>query len=55
MGAEPSPPAKVIEAVDHFLAFFLSLLAAKDVSEPETAKPAKATTKQKTAKKERRG
>ena len=35
MGAEPSPQAKVIEAVDHFLAFFLSLLAAKDDSGPD--------------------
>ena len=55
MGAEPSPQAKVIEAVDHFLAFFLSLLAAKDASEPEIVKPAKAAAKQKTTKKERRG
>jgi hypothetical protein len=29
------PQAKVIEAVDHFLAFFLSLLARKDVAEPD--------------------
>jgi AcrR family transcriptional regulator len=30
MGAEPSPRAKVIEAIDHFLAFFFELIAAKD-------------------------
>jgi len=28
MGAQPSPRAKVIEAIDHYLAFFLSLIAA---------------------------
>ena len=55
MGAEPSPHAKVIEAVDHFLAFFLSLLAAKDVVGPDAAKPDRTATKQKTAKRERRG
>jgi hypothetical protein len=55
MGAEPSPHAKVIEAVDHFLAFFLSLLAAKDVAKPDSAKPAKTATRQKTTRRERRG
>ena len=40
MGAQPSPHAKVIEAVDHFLAFFLSLLGAKD------AEPTQSRTRQ---------
>jgi AcrR family transcriptional regulator len=30
MGAEPSPRPKVVEAIDHFLAFFFKLIAAKD-------------------------
>jgi AcrR family transcriptional regulator len=55
MGAEPSPQAKVIEAVEHFLAFFLSLLAAKDDSEPDSAKPDSTATRQKTTRRERRG
>jgi hypothetical protein len=55
MGAEPSPHGKVIEAVDHFLAFFLSLLAAKDVAESDSAKPARTATRRKTTIRERRG
>ena len=55
MGAEPSPQPRVIEAVDHFLAFFLSLLAAKDVSEPVAANTSRKATRQKTTRKERRG
>ena len=30
MGAQASPRPKVIEAIDRYLAFFLSLIAAKD-------------------------
>jgi hypothetical protein len=30
MGATPSPRPKVIEAIDRYLAFFLSLIAAGD-------------------------
>ncbi|NUR11505.1 MAG: TetR/AcrR family transcriptional regulator, partial [Bradyrhizobium sp.] len=30
MGAAPSPRAKVIEAIDRYLAFFLSLIAASN-------------------------
>ena len=53
MGAQPSPHARVMEAVDHFLAFFLSLLG---VSEgPGGAKPDKATARQRKARRESRG
>jgi len=55
MGATPSPQTRVIEAVDHFLAFFLSLLAAKDAAGSDAAKPAGTATKQKTPRKSRPG
>jgi hypothetical protein len=54
MGAQPSPHAKVLEAVDHFLAFFLSLLGARD-GEPGAANPGKATARKRKAGKEARG
>jgi hypothetical protein len=46
MGAQPSSRARVMEAVDHFLAFFLSLMAARDETGNVLAKPDKAARKQ---------
>jgi AcrR family transcriptional regulator len=54
MGAQASPREKVIEAIDHYLAFFLATLAVKDVDEAAES-PAKTTTKQRQAKGETRG
>src|SRR3954454_5965203 len=50
MGAQPSPHGKVMEAVDHFLAFFMSLLAARDIDATAAAKPGNAKTKPRKAK-----
>jgi hypothetical protein len=52
MGAQPSSHGKVMEAVDHFLAFFMSLLA---VGDGNAAKPDKAKAKSRKAKGETRG
>jgi hypothetical protein len=54
MGAQPSPHANVLEAVDHFLAFFLSLLGAGD-GESGAANPGKAIARKRKAGKETRG
>jgi hypothetical protein len=54
MGAQPSPHAKVLEAVDHFLAFFLSLLGAKE-GESAAANPGKASARQRKSGKAVRG
>jgi len=54
MGAQPSPHAKVMEAVDHFLEFFLSLLGVKNV-ESAGAKPDGTSARQRKAKRETRG
>ena len=50
MGAQASPRQKVIEAIDHFLAFFLTLFAIKDPA-AAAASNAKTNTKPKKAKK----
>lgn len=55
MGAQASAPGKVMEAVEHFLAFFMSLLAVGDIDEAATAKPGNAKTKPRKAKGETRG
>ncbi len=55
MGAQPSPRDDVIEAIDHFLAFFLTLLAAKDADRAAVEKPARTNTKPKKAKGGTRG
>jgi len=55
MGAQSSPHDKVMEAVDHFLAFFMSLLAVKDVGEAVVTKPDRTKTKPRKAKGETRG
>jgi AcrR family transcriptional regulator len=55
MGAQPSPHGKVMEAVDHFLAFFMSLLAVKDIDGAAAAKPGRAKAKQRKTKGETRG
>jgi AcrR family transcriptional regulator len=55
MGAQPSPHGKVMEAVDHFLAFFLTLLAVGDIDRAAAAKPGNAKSKTKKAKGETRG
>ncbi len=39
MGAVPSPRAKVIEAIDRYLAFFLSLIAAANDADNKKRKP----------------
>ncbi|WP_024341697.1 TetR/AcrR family transcriptional regulator [Bradyrhizobium japonicum] len=39
MGAAPSPRAKVIEAIDRYLAFFLSLIAAGNDADNKKRKP----------------
>ena len=52
MGAQPSSHGKVMEAVDHFLAFFMSLLA---VNGTAAAKPGNTKTKPRKAKGETRG
>ncbi|WP_035675289.1 TetR/AcrR family transcriptional regulator C-terminal domain-containing protein, partial [Bradyrhizobium liaoningense] len=39
MGAAPSPRAKVIEAIDRYLAFFLSLIAAGNDDDNKKRKP----------------
>ena len=39
MGAAPSPRAKVIEAIDRYLAFFLSLIAAGNDTDNKKRKP----------------
>jgi AcrR family transcriptional regulator len=54
MGAQPSRRDKVIEAIDHYLAFFLGLLGVKDVDKA-ARKPARANTRPITAKGEVRG
>jgi AcrR family transcriptional regulator len=53
MGAQPSSRGKVMEAVDHFLAFFMSLLVVGDVA--AAAKPDKTKAKSRKAKGETRG
>jgi AcrR family transcriptional regulator len=53
MGAKPSPRDKVVEAIDHFLAFFMALHATGKAA--AAAKPARTTTKQRKAKGETRG
>jgi AcrR family transcriptional regulator len=55
MGAQPSSHGKVMEAVDHFLAFFMSLLAVGDVGATAAAKPDKTKAKSRKAKGETRG
>jgi AcrR family transcriptional regulator len=55
MGAQPSPREKVIEAIDHFLAFFLGLVAAKEGNDVASARPVKANPKQRKSKGETRG
>jgi AcrR family transcriptional regulator len=54
MGAQPSSRENVIEAIDHFLAFFLGLLAVKDGAHPAKTNT-KTITKPKKAKGETRG
>jgi AcrR family transcriptional regulator len=56
MGAQASPREKVIEAVDHFLAFFLALLAARHGDAPHAReRPQTNTTKPRKSKGETRG
>ena len=55
MGAQPSAHSKVMEAVDHFLAFFMSLLAVKDIDGAAAAKPGNVKTRKRRAKGETRG
>jgi AcrR family transcriptional regulator len=55
MGAQPSPRDKVVEAIDHFLEFFLALLAVKDTDGAAARKPDKTGVKQKKPKGETRG
>jgi AcrR family transcriptional regulator len=40
MGAQPSPPVKVVEAIDRFLSFFLSLIAVRQDAARPAAKAA---------------
>ena len=54
MGAKPSSHARVMESVDHFLAFFLSLLGIKD-SESVAAKPGDTTARPGKSGREKRG
>lgn len=55
MGAQPSPRARVIEAIEHFLAFFLAMIGVKDAERAGKAAPAKTTSKTRKAKGETRG
>jgi AcrR family transcriptional regulator len=55
MGARPSPRDKVIEAIDHFLAFFLTLLGVKGDGGAGARMPARTNTKKTKNKGETRG
>jgi hypothetical protein len=55
MGARASPREKVIEAIDHFLGFFLTLFAVKDGGGTAIEKNTKANTKPKKARGGTRG
>lgn len=55
MGAQASPRQKVIEAIDHFLAFFLTLFAVKDADGAVAENSAKISTKSKKARGGTRG